>query len=104
MTYRHHPEDLVYDHAQARSAQTFPPQSFQTLKRTNMTFITAEQERNAVKQVRSDFRTRDVINQAIASIPTVGLQRAAEFLSAMNVPAELAIRTLVYPNRRRQVV
>jgi hypothetical protein len=69
-----------------------------------MTFITAEQERNAVKQVRSDFRTRDVINQAIASIPTVGLQRAAEFLSAMNVPAELAIRTLVYPNRRRQVV
>jgi hypothetical protein len=87
-----------------RSAQTFPPLSLQTLKRTNMTFITAEQERNAVKQVRSDFRTRDVINQAIASIPTVGLQRAAEFLSAMNVPAELAIRTLVYPNRRRQVV
>jgi hypothetical protein len=30
----------------------------------------------------------------------VGLQRAAEFLSA-NVPAEVAIRTLVYPNRRR---
>lgn len=87
-----------------RSAQTFPPLPLQTLKRTNMTFITAEQERNAVKQVRSDFRTRDVINQAIASIPTVGLQRAAEFLSAMNVPAELAIRTLVYPNRRRQVV
>ncbi len=67
-----------------------------------MTMSTATQERNGVKQVRSDFRTRDVINQAIASIPTVGLQRAAEFLSAMNVPAELAIRTLVYPNRRRQ--
>jgi hypothetical protein len=68
-----------------------------------MTFITAEQARNGVKQVRNDFRTRDVINQAIASIPTVGLQRAAEFLAAMNVPAELAIRTLVYPNRRRQL-
>lgn len=68
-----------------------------------MTFSTAEQERKGVKQVRSDFRTRDVIDQAIASIPSVGLQRAAEFLSAMNVPAELAIRTLVYPNRRRQL-
>lgn len=69
-----------------------------------MNFPTAEQERSSsVKQVRNDFRTRDVINQAIASIPTVGLQRAAEFLSAMNVPAELAIRTLVYPKRRRQV-
>jgi hypothetical protein len=54
-----------------------------------------------IKQTRTDFRTRDVINQAIASIPSVGLQRAAEFLSAMNVPAEIAIRTLVYPNRRR---
>lgn len=53
------------------------------------------------KHPRTDFRTRDVVNQAIASIPTVGLQRAAEFLSAMNVPAEVAIRTLVYPNRRR---
>jgi hypothetical protein len=71
--------------------------------RTTMNFSTAEQERSSVKQVRTDFRTRDVINQAIASIPTVGLQRAAEFLSAMNVPAELAIRTLVYPKRRRQV-
>jgi hypothetical protein len=67
-----------------------------------MTFITADTAHNGVKKVRSDFRTRDVINQAIASIPTVGLQRAAEFLAAMNVPAELAIRTLVYPERRRQ--
>lgn len=70
---------------------------------TTMSFITAEPARIGAKQIRSDFRTRDVIDQAIASIPTVGLQRAAEFLSAMNVPAELAIRTLVYPNRRRQV-
>lgn len=68
-----------------------------------MSISTAPQERNGVKQVRNDFRTRDVINQAIASIPTVGLQRAAEFLSSMNVPAELAVRTLVYPKRRRQI-
>ncbi len=78
--------------------------SYEHAKRINMTLSTAPQQRNGVKQIRNDFRTRDVINQAIASIPTVGLQRAAEFLSAMNVPAELAIRTLVYPNRRRQVV
>jgi hypothetical protein len=58
-------------------------------------------DRHAVKHPRTDFRTRDVVNQAIASIPSVGLQRAAEFLSAMNVPADVAIRTLVYPNRRR---
>jgi hypothetical protein len=68
-----------------------------------MNLHTASQDRNGVKQMRNDFRTRDVINQAIASIPTVGLQRAAEFLAAMNVPAELAVRTLVYPNRRRQL-
>jgi hypothetical protein len=68
-----------------------------------MNLHTASQDRSGVKQMRNDFRTRDVINQAIASIPTVGLQRAAEFLAAMNVPAELAVRTLVYPNRRRQL-
>lgn len=68
-----------------------------------MTLSTASQQHNGVKQVRNDFRTRDVINQAIASIPTVGLQRAAEFLSAMNIPADLAVRTLVYPARRRQM-
>ncbi|WP_426109674.1 hypothetical protein [Massilia sp. PWRC2] len=68
-----------------------------------MTLSTASQQHHGVKQVRNDFRTRDVINQAIASIPTVGLQRAAEFLSAMNIPADLAVRTLVYPSRRRQM-
>lgn len=61
----------------------------------------ASPHRQDIKHPRTDFRTRDVVNQAIASIPTVGLQRAAEFLSAMNVPAEVAIRTLVYPERRR---
>ena len=50
---------------------------------------------------RTDFRTRDVVNQAIAAIPTLGLQQVAEFLNAMNVPPEVAIRTLVYPTRRR---
>jgi hypothetical protein len=47
------------------------------------------------------MRTRDLVNQAVASIPTLGLQRAAEFLAAMNVPADIAVRTLVYPHRRR---
>lgn len=55
----------------------------------------------ADRKQRTDMRTRDLINQAVASIPTLGLQRAAEFLAAMNVPAEVAVRTLVYPDRRR---
>jgi hypothetical protein len=56
---------------------------------------------DAMRRQRTDIRTRDLINQAIASIPTLGLQRAAEFLATMNVPAEVAVRVLVYPNRRR---
>ena len=51
--------------------------------------------------VRTDFFTRDVVNQAIAAIPTLGLQRAAEYLSAMNVPPEVAIRALSYPVKRQ---
>ena len=54
-----------------------------------------------IRRQRTDIRTRDLINQAVASIPTLGLQRAAEFLATMNVPAEVAVRVLVYPNRRR---
>jgi len=50
---------------------------------------------------RVDLRTRDLVNQAIASVPTLGLQRAAEFLAAMHVPAEVAVRVLVYPQQRR---
>lgn len=50
--------------------------------------------------IRTDFRTRDVVNQAVAAIPTLGLQKAAEFLSAMNVPPEVAIRALSYPVKR----
>jgi hypothetical protein len=52
------------------------------------------------KHIRTDFFTRDVVNQAIAAIPTLGLQKAAEFLSAMNVPPEVAIRALAAPARR----
>jgi len=55
----------------------------------------------AERRPRMDMRTRDLVNQAVASVPTLGLQRAAEFLAAMGVPAEIAVRTLVYPNRRR---
>jgi len=53
------------------------------------------------RKPRTDMRTRDLINQAVALVPAVGLQRAAEFLASMHVPAEIAVRTLVYPNRRR---
>ena len=45
---------------------------------------------------RTDFFTRDVVNQAIAAIPVLGVQQAAEYLASMNVPPEVAIRTLVY--------
>jgi hypothetical protein len=58
-------------------------------------------QRPGTRMMRTDVRTCDLINQAIASIPSVGLPRAAEFLASMNVPAEIAIRTLVYPTRRR---
>lgn len=67
----------------------------------NMEEVQAHQSASA-RVVRTDLRTRDLVNQAVASIPTLGLQRAAEFLAAMNVPAEIAVRTLVYPHRRRR--
>lgn len=60
--------------------------------------------RAARRLVRADLRTRDLINQAIASMPTLGVQRAAAFLAAMNVPPEIAVRCLVYPNRRRRPI
>jgi hypothetical protein len=53
------------------------------------------------QQVRSDLRTRDVVNQAIAALPEIGLRRAAEFLAAMGVPHHVAVRTLIYPSQRR---
>lgn len=50
---------------------------------------------------RTDLRTRDLVNQAIASIPTLGVQKAAAFLAAMNVPPEIAVRCLLQPHKRR---
>ncbi|WP_229507978.1 hypothetical protein [Massilia sp. Dwa41.01b] len=32
-----------------------------------------------LRVLRTDLRTRDLVNQAVASVPTLGLQRAAEF-------------------------
>ncbi|MCA1856490.1 hypothetical protein LE190_11240 [Massilia oculi] len=61
----------------------------------------ASGEAGGVRRQRTDLRTRDLVNQAVASVPTLGLQRAAEFLATMNVPAEVAVRVLVYPSRRR---
>ncbi len=52
-------------------------------------------------QMRTDFRTRDVVNQAIAAVPALGVQQVAEFLSAMKVPPEVAIRILASPAARR---
>lgn len=68
--------------------------------------MSSEMNSNSVPEevsahIRTDFRTRDVVNQAIAAIPTLGLQKAAEFLSAMNVPPEVAIRALAYPVKRK---
>ena len=59
------------------------------------------QQTSTPRSPRTDVRTRDVVDQAIAAMPTLGLQQVAEFLNAMNVPPEVAIRTLVYPQRRR---
>jgi hypothetical protein len=53
------------------------------------------------RHARADIKTREVVDQAIAAVPAVGLRQAAEFLRAMNVPHWVAVRTLVYPNRRR---
>jgi hypothetical protein len=63
--------------------------------------INSEISGAAARTLRTDMRTRDLVNQAVASVPTLGLQRAAEFLASMGVPAEIAVRTLVYPGRRR---
>lgn len=48
---------------------------------------------------RSDFRTRDVVNQAIAAMPTLGVQQCAEYLSSMQVPPAVAIRALSQKRR-----
>ena len=63
--------------------------------------VAVQPSAQAPRRQRTDGRTRDLVNQAVASVPTLGLQRAAEFLATMNVPAEVAVRVLVYPHRRR---
>ena len=55
------------------------------------------------QQVRTDHRTRDIVNQAVAALPEVGLRRAAAFLFAMGVPPPSAMRTLVDPGQRRPI-
>lgn len=67
----------------------------------NMQTHTQGSEPRRAEYQRSDMHTREVVDQAISAIPVVGLQRAAEFLSAMNVPHEVAVRALCYPHRRR---
>ena len=68
---------------------------------TNESNIESATATLAERRPRTDMRTRDLVNQAVASVPTLGLPRAAEFLAAMGVPAEIAVRALVYPSRRR---
>lgn len=61
----------------------------------------ADQAQQRPGHPRTDLWTREVVDQAIAAVPEIGLRQAAEFLSAMNVPHSVALRTLVYPQRRR---
>jgi hypothetical protein len=68
---------------------------------TNESNIESATATLAERRPRTDMRTRDLVNQAVASVPTLGLPRAAEFLAEMGVPSEIAVRVLVYPNRRR---
>jgi hypothetical protein len=67
----------------------------------NMTELERPASAAGPRLTRTDVRTRDLINQAIASVPTLGMQRAAAFLAASNVPPEIAVRCLVYPTKRR---
>ena len=60
-----------------------------------------EKSKPAEHRARNDHHTREVVNQAIAAVADVGIAQAAEFLKAMNVPPEVAVRTLVYPHKRR---
>jgi len=72
-----------------------------TMNMNDMPDLAMTPNTTTTRHQRVDGRTSDLVNQAIASIPTLGLQRAAEFLATMNVPAEVAVRALVYPARRR---
>jgi len=68
---------------------------------TNESNIESATATLAERRPRTDMRTRDLVNQAVASVPALGLPQAAEFLAAMGVPSDVAVRALVYPDRRR---
>lgn len=53
------------------------------------------------RRARTDQATRELVDQAIAAVPKVGIRGAAEFLAAMHVEPGIAARALVYPRRRR---
>lgn len=55
------------------------------------------------KHARTDRRTRDLVDQAIAALPDLGLRASAAFLASQGVPHEVALRALVYPERRRAI-
>lgn len=50
---------------------------------------------------RTDMQTATLVQLAIAALPHIGLRRAARFLAATDVAPDIAVRTLVYPRRRR---
>jgi len=50
---------------------------------------------------RGQARTRARVTQGVASPPTLGRARAADFRATRNGPAEGAGRALVYPKLRR---
>ena len=52
-------------------------------------------------QPRTDMQTATLVQLAIAALPHIGVRRAAHFLAATEVAPDIAVRTLVYPRRRR---
>jgi hypothetical protein len=55
------------------------------------------------KHARTNRRMGNVVDQAIAALPQAGIRKSAEYLFTMGVPLEVAVRTLVYPQRRRAI-
>ncbi|WP_338759082.1 hypothetical protein [Massilia sp. METH4] len=52
---------------------------------------------------RTNRRMREIVDQAVTALPEVGIRKSAEFLASLQVPFEVAVRALVYPQRRRAV-
>ncbi|GGX78003.1 hypothetical protein GJV26_03975 [Massilia dura] len=55
------------------------------------------------QHARTNRKMRDLVDQAVAALPEVGIRNAAEFLASLHVPVDVAVRALVYPKRRRAV-